>query len=323
VLANAGGHRGGSWGKDGTIVFTPTATSPLYRVSATGGEPVPVTHLGGAENQVTHRWPQLLPDGENLLFTASADNNNFSQADVEAASLATGKTKVLVRNAYFGRYLPSGYLTYISGGTLFAAPFDSSRLKLSGPALPVLQDIQSDLTNGSAQLSFSQTGTAIYLTGQSVASQVTVVLVDRKGVAAPLVSQPGDYFAPRFSPDGRRLALQAGVGNILVYDLARATLTPLTFSNPQCILPVWTPDGKRITCFRPSAPGVGPGISWLPSDGTGSIETLTKGAGEEREIPYSWSPDGRTLAFARYLPKGDCCEIRTLDVGAQRWDRRK
>jgi serine/threonine protein kinase/WD40 repeat protein len=315
VLANAGGHRGGSWGKDGTIVFTPTATSSLYRISAMGGEPVAVTHLDGARNQVTHRWPQLLPGGKSVLFTASADNNNFEQATVEVASLATGQAEVLVRNAYFGRYLPSGYLTYISGGTLFAAPFDAKQLELRGPSLPVLQNIQSDLTDGSAQLSFSENGTAVYLTGQAVASLVTVVLVDRKGVATPLVKQPGDYFAPRFSPNGKQLALQAGLGNALVYDLARETLTPLTFSNPQCISPIWTPDGKRITCFRPNAGGVGPGISWLPSDGTGGMETLTRGA-RLRELPFSWSPDGRTLATARYSPTGDCCEIRTLQISS-------
>jgi eukaryotic-like serine/threonine-protein kinase len=220
-----------------------------------------------------------------------------------------------VENAYFGRYLPSGYLTYISGGKLFAAPFDANNLKLTGPSLPVLQDLESDLTNGGAQLSFSQTGTAVYLTGQGLSSQVTVALVDRKGNATPLIEQPGGYFAPSFSPDGKQLGLQAGVGNVMVYDLARKILTSLTFSNPQCIFPVWTPDGKRITCQRPSLAGIGQGISWLPSDGTGGMEALTKGY-KERQIPFSWSPDGRTLAFAQYSTSpGGCCDILTLPVG--------
>ncbi len=318
VLADDDSARGASWGEDGTIVFTPHVVSPLYRVSAAGGQPVAVTHLDPAKNEVTHRWPQILPGDRNILFTASSDNNNFSHADIEVASLSTGQATVLVENAYFGRYLSSGYLTYVSGGTLFAAPFDANKLKLPGTAMPILHNIQSDLTNGSAQLSFSRNGAAVYLTGQALASQVTVALVDRKGEATTLIKHPGDYFAPRFSPDGKQLALQEGMGNIYVYDLARSTLTPLTFSNPQCILPVWSPDSKRIACFRPSVAGVrggGGGLSWLPSDGTGSMQTLTVGAGApERQYPFSWSPDGKTLAIAQYSPTGGCCDIGTLSV---------
>ena len=315
ALATANSDRGATWSEDGTIVYAPTITSSLYRVPAAGGGPVEVTHLDAARNQITHRWPQFLPGGKTVIFTASADNNNFSEAALEAASLATGEAKVLVENAYFGRYLPSGYLTYISGGKLFAAPFDAKNLRLTGPSLPVLEHIEADLTNGSAQLSFSRTGTAVYLTGQGLSSQVTVALVDRKGNSTTLIEQPGDYFAPKFSPDGKRIALQAGVGNVQVYDLARKTLTPLTFSNPPCVYPVWTPDGKRITCERRTLAGIGQGISLLPADGTGGMETLTKGL-TERQIPFSWTPDGKTLAFAQYSPnQGSWCDIWTLPFG--------
>ncbi len=313
AVANADSHRGAPWGKDG-IVFTKEVTSGLYRVSLKGGKTAAVTHLDAARNEITHRWPQILPGGKEVLFTASSDNNNFTRADVEAASLVTGQAKVLVENAYFGRYLPTGYLTYISGGTLFAEPFDANNLRLTGPPMPILQNIQSDLSNGSAQLSFSENGTGVYLTGQALASQVRVALVDRKGDATPLVRQPGDYFAPRFSPDGKQLALQVGIGNISVYDLARGTMTPLTFPPGDCVSPVWTPDGKRIACARLSSAGRGTGIAWLASDGAGSVERLTTRA-KERQIPFSWSPDGRALAFAQYsLTTGGCCEIWTLPI---------
>jgi Tol biopolymer transport system component len=314
ALCNADARRGGAWGEDGTIVFPPTVTSPLYRISAAGGAPVALTQLDAARKEITHRWPQILPGGKDVLFTASADNNNFERAFVGVASLVTGQTKVLIENAYFGRYLPSGYLAYVSGGTLFAVPFDVKELKVSGTAMPILPNIQGDLSNGGVQFSFSQTGTAAYMTGQAVSNQVTVVLRDRKGEASPLIQQPGDYFAPRFSPDGKQLALQVGTGNVWVYDLAQGTMTPLTFSPADCTNPTWTPDGKRIACSRRSAAGVGLGISWLPSDGTGSMEPLTKGS-TVIQVPSSFSPDGRTLAFFQFSAKtGACCEIWTLPI---------
>jgi len=306
--------RGGSWGEDGTIVFTPTLTDPLYRISVAGGEPVAVTHLDASRKEITHRWPQILPGGKAVLFTASSDNNNFDHAEVEAASLSTGQAKVLVENAYFGRYLPSGFLAYVSSGTLFAVPFDLKDLKVNGTAIPILPNIQADLTTGGAQLSFSQTGTATYLTGEAVSGQVTVVLMDRKGVASPLVQQPGEYFAPRFSPDGKQLALQVGVGNVWIYDLARGTMTPLTFTPAVCRNPVWTPDGKRIAFSHLSAGGLSSGISWMPSDGTGRMEPLTNEV-VGRLYLYSWSPDGRILAFSQFSPKtGACCEIWALPL---------
>lgn len=312
ALCNALGGRGGSWGADGTIAYTPSYTDSLYRVSSNGGTPQVVTHLDKGRSEVTHRWPQILPGGKGVVFTASPDNNNYEHSYVEATSIETGQTKVLVQNAYFGQYLSSGYLTYVSGGTLFAVPFDKSKLELTGTATPVLPHLQSDIASGTAQVSFSQNGTAVYLTGQPLGTQFTVGLFDRRGVAAPLIQQPGDYSAPRFSPDGKRLVVQVGTSNISVYDIARGTMTSLTFA-AGCNAPIWTPDGKMITCSTVHGTRVGFGVSWLPSDGTGRLRLLSRST--LNEFPSSWSPDGRTLAFFGFAPQtGLCCEISILPV---------
>lgn len=134
-----------------------------------------------------------------------------------------------------------------------------------------------------------------------------------RGVATPLVKQPADYYAPAFSPDGKRLALEVGTSDISVYDVDRGTMTALTFPPAGCNEPIWTPDGKMITCNRTTS---GLGISWLPSDGTGNLKALTPGVAAY-QIPTSWSPDGRIVVYFQYLPNtGACCEIWTLPVSA-------
>jgi len=314
TLCDAAGSRGASWGKDDTIVFTPGLTSPLERVPAGGGAPKPVTNLDAGRRAVTHRWPEMLPGDEAVIFTASANNNDFTHADIEAASLSSGRRKVLIENAYFGRYLAPGYLAYVSGGTLFAVPFDARRLEVTGTSMPVVQDILADLTNGSAQFSSSETGTAVYMTGKTIASQVTVALLDRKGTASPLVEQPDDYYAPRFSPDGKQLSLQVGVGNTWIFDLARKTMTPLTFPPSACLYPVWSPDGQNIVCQQANPAAGGITLSEIPSDGTGSLHPLTERA-TLPQVPSSWSPDGRTLAFFQFRPRGtSCCDLWALPV---------
>jgi serine/threonine-protein kinase len=114
TLADVGGYRGASWGADGTIIFPRQFTSQLYRIQDSGGAPQEATHLDSARAEVTQRWPQILPGGKAVLFTASADNNFFGKGWVEAAPLDTGVPKMLVENAYFGRFLPGGYLSYVS-----------------------------------------------------------------------------------------------------------------------------------------------------------------------------------------------------------------
>ncbi len=316
AICNATGARGAWWGKDGTIIFTPGFTSPLQRVSAAGGQPQPLTHLDASRKEVTHRWPQILPGGKDVLFTDSGDNNDFSHSAIAAVTLATGQVKRLVESAYFGRYLASGYLVYVSGGTLFAVPFNPRAMKLTGAAMPIIQNVAADLSNGSAQFSASATGTAVYVTGKTQVAQSTVAVVDRQGNATPLISKPGEYYAPRFSPDGKQLALQVGTGNTWVYDLARQTLTPLTFPPADCLLPVWTPDGKRIACDQSNPPfGGGMSLSWIPANGTGSLQPLTEPGSVELN-PSSWSPDGKALAFYRPHSDGGCCEIWTLSVNS-------
>ena len=316
ALADVGGYRGATWGADGAIIFPMQFTSQLYRVQDSGGAAQEATHLDSARGEVTQRWPQILPGGKAVLFTASADNNFFGRGWVEAAPLDTGVPKILVENAYFGRYLPGGYLSYVSQGTVFVVPFDAQKLKITGTTIPVLQAVDSDITNGSAQLSFADNGTAVYLSGGGVNHNLNVVLLDRKGNASVLMDDRQDAATPRFSPDGKRFAFQSG-SSIWVHDLVRGTTSAIITGTTGANFPVWTPDGQRLTYWHPvNASGSGQAIFWKRADGTGEEEPLTS-----KSIPIvyldSWSPDGKVLLFARLAEKnGGCCEIWTLTLDA-------
>ena len=316
ALCDAGGSRGGDWSEDGTIIFPTQFTSALYRVSANGGTPVAATHLDAARSEITHRWPQFLPGGKGVLFTASSDNNFFGHASVDVAPLDTGVPKVLVENAYFGRYLAGGYLAYVSQGTVFVAPFDAKALKLTGTAIPVMQGVNYDISNGSAQVSVSKDGTAIHLDGGSAGQNLNLVLMDRKGNSSVLVSDQPDAAVPRLSPDGKRLAFQQGTGNIWIYDLERKTTSRAMLGTVGASWPQWTPDGQRLTYAHPHSTSVGSGqsIYWERADGSGEEKPLTPET-ILNAYPSSWSPDGRILAFQRLSGKdGSCCEIWALPV---------
>jgi serine/threonine protein kinase/Tol biopolymer transport system component len=316
ALCDVAGFRGGAWGEDGTIIAPLQFTSALYRVRADGSKPELITHLDKARSETTHRWPQLLPGGKAVLFTASADNNFFGRAAVEAASLETGTPKLLVENAYFGRYLPGGYLAYVSQGTVFVVPFDAQGLKVTGAAIPVLQGVDADLSNGGAQISFSDGGAAVYLSGGALDRNPNVVLLDRKGNASVLMNDQPEAASPSLSPDGKRLAFQKTTG-VWIHDLARGTTSPLNPGAAPAIFPVWTADGERLAYERPEGTGAAAvqGIYWKRSDGSGEEEALTPLRRNVNVAPSSWSPDGQTLAIYGFSEKdGSCCEMWTVTM---------
>lgn len=318
ALCDAASFRGGTWGDDGTIIFPSQFTSPLFRISADGGTPAEVTHLDHARGEITHRWPQFLPGEKAVLFTASADNNFFGHASVDAAPLDSGIPKVLVENAYFGRYLTGGYLAYMSQGTVFVAPFDAKALKVTGTAIPVMQGVRYDLANGSAQLSISRNGTAVHLDGGSATENLNVVMMDRKGNASILLTDQPEAASPRLSPDGKRLAFQQGTGNIWIYDLERKTTSRVLLGTVGAAWPLWTPDGQRLTYAHPrsTSNGAGEAIYWERADGASSEQSLIPET-ILNAYPASWSPDGKVLALQRLSAKdGSCCEIWTVALDA-------
>jgi Tol biopolymer transport system component/predicted Ser/Thr protein kinase len=300
TLCDAPNLRGASWGDDGSIVAALSVTGGLSRVSSDGGTPAEVTKLTPGER--THRWPQVVPGSEAVVFTAHTGAVDYNEASIEVVSLNTGQRKVLRRGGFFGRYvgLPggSGHLMYIHQDTVFATPFDLNLQAATGTAVPVIEDVSFG-TGAGAPYVFSSTGTFIYVAGRSQRGRTSVLSwIDNSGKTQPLHGLPGIYYTPRLSADGKRLAFATARGrgfDVWVKDLDRDTASRLSFLEGVNSAPLWTPDGKNIVFKSESA--TGPGLYWIRSDGAGEVHRLSDG--KLQETPTSISSDGKRLAFTQ------------------------
>jgi serine/threonine-protein kinase len=209
VLCNATNGMGGSWGEDGTIIAALYQSGGLYRISADGGTPAPLTELDREHGEVTHRWPQILPGGKAVLFTAHTRfGDAFNDASIEVMSLGARRKKTLLRGGTYGRYVPSGHLLYVNRGTLLAVPFDLGALEVRGAPAVVLHQVAYSSTTGGAQFEASQTGTLVYRSGGTRSGLVTVQWLKSDGKTRALLPKPGNYARPSLSLDGRRLAIE-------------------------------------------------------------------------------------------------------------------
>ena len=287
--------RGASWGPDGTIVFTPDMKSGLWRIPASGGEPRAVTRPDKAA-VARHLFPQVLPDGDHVLFWIR-DETRASR--VAVVSLRTGEQRILVENAYDARYLPTGHLLFSRNGALFAVPFDLKRLAASGPPVMLLDDVFR--TNLGFEYAVSADGTLVYV--PALVPRRTLVWVDRRGAAEPVpLLPPGGYGTVALSPDGGRVAAvieeKGQATGLAVGDLARGTLSHST-AEGQFSSAIWAPDGTRLAVsFAPSRPGQAPeliGAFWQSTDLSTPPKRLTSESAHQEEAPTSFSPDGRWL----------------------------
>jgi serine/threonine-protein kinase len=312
TLGDASNDRGGSWGEDGTIVFAPNTRVALSKVSSAGGTSQPLTTFDKQAGEVTQRWPQVLPGGKAVLFTSSTHGYNYDDAEIVVYSMTSGQRKTLLRGGFYARFLASGYLVYMHGGTLFAVPFDLKRLEVTGQPVPILEGVVTN-TNGGAQFSFSETGSLVYVPGRATGQNVSIYWMDHEGKFTPLRETPGNYYNPTFSPDGKRLALEIFDGkrsDIWVYEWERDALTRLTFAGEANTVPVWTPDGQRIVYSSLDKRGV-PNLWWIRADGAGDAQRFTESKGSQ--FAGSWRPDGKVLAFRQFsLDTGS--DIMTIPV---------
>jgi hypothetical protein len=294
-----GGLRGGSWGEDGYIVAALGNGKGLSRIPGGGGTPQSLTMLENLE--LTHRWPQVLPGGRAVLFSANSFESNWDEASVQVLSLKTGQRKTVQRGGFYGRYLPSGHLIYIHAGTLYGMPFDLDRLEPNGPPSILLENVAaSDF--GGGQLDVSRTGTLVYVSGRTAEPARSLEWIDAGGRTQPFFAGPNYFRFTSISPDGKRLVASVGTGfDLWVYDLQREIPTKLPLSQPGLGI-LWAPDGVHLIHGMP--PRKNGGMMWIRADGAGEPQQLTRSENPQvPDIPQSIGPDGRVL-FGRLLGPG-------------------
>jgi serine/threonine protein kinase/Tol biopolymer transport system component len=287
---------GASWGTDDTIVFSDGER--LFRVSAAGGQPKILTTPDLTKGEYSHRYPQILPGGKDVLFTA-LNGFGWDESRIEVLRLDTGERRVLVRGGHTGRFLPSGPLVYYRAGALLAVPFDLARLEVKGNAPVTVADgvLQSNGTTGAAY-AVSAAGVLAYIPASGAHQfEQRLVWVDRQGKIEPLAAPAKTYGYAALSPDGQHIAVSitSGTSVLWIYDLTRGSLTQLTSEQGSYINPLWTPGGRRVV-YRSNKAGIW-NLYWRPADGSGAEERLTMS--DDSDTPYSWSPDGKVLAYTK------------------------
>ena len=296
ALCDAAIGRGGAWGKNGVIVFSPGAQQALLRVSADGGIPEPATKLDVSRGENSHRWPYFLSDGNHFLFWAR--NSHGIQEHTEyVGTVGSLNAQPLIKSELAALYVP-GYLLFLRGRTLMAQPFNVQRLQTTGTPLPIAEHVAVNSTSNRPIFSASDNGNLVFQTGTEQGGW-RLLWFSRVGKPVGTLGEIDRYFDPAISPDGTRVAVSLlttqGTLDVWIFDLRRNTKARLTFGPASQRYPVWTPDGRTI---------------YYGSNVKGSLHVYAKaadGSSPERVVleedafdyPEDVSPDEKYLVYMR------------------------
>jgi hypothetical protein len=297
IIADAEIGRGGTWNREGTILFSGDVTGGLRRVAAAGGKPAPVTTLDADRRESSHRWPVFLDGGRQFFYFALSPESRFNGIFLGSLDQPSQRTR-LMDAASQASYIPArgglpAYLVWSQQGALVAKPFDAKAGRFAGEAEPVTDGGAVFAQTGIFQTAHSTSDDGGILFGTGMAGN-RLVWFNREGRAVGTVGETHSYGSVRISPDATRvlasIGTAAGSREISTLDLTRGVLTRLQ-SESMVVNAIWSPDSRRI--------------DYYPVNGSVIFERSANGAGGE-EILLQWpnlvwavdrSPDGRYLLF--------------------------
>jgi len=308
VLAAASYASGGTWNRDGVIVFTPNVFDPLYRISASGGTAVPVTKLGPREE--AHRSASFLPDGRHIVFMADARRTEDHR--IKVADLDSGEVQDLIGAVSNVAFAQPGFILFVRAGSLLAQPFDPKRLRLAGEPVVVGESLtESGATNHHFEFSVSESGVLAY---RSADPRSQLTWVDRTGRQIGRIGEPVRRGFVELSAAGNQVAYEqidadGRNADLWLLDVSRATTSRFTFDPGSDYAPIWSPDGSRIV-FGATRKGFED--LYVQSSSAGAQESLLLKSGDDK-VPTSWSPDGRFILFESWTSRGIDLDVLSLE----------
>jgi Tol biopolymer transport system component len=293
TICSAEDGKGGSWGAEGVIVFTPSSGTPLHRVSASGGVSEQITEIDRTRHN-SHRHPRFLPDGRRFLYMARATSTQDNT--IMIGSLDGDLDKEIVRTVAQAEYA-NGHLFFMRDQSLMAQAFDVDSLEFTGDAQPVAEATLTIVGAALGIFSVSPAGLLAYHTGE-VNETVKPMWYDRSGRELSPLGDPGEYVTLALSPDGRSAALSvvvhaSGTFDLWTYDLVRDLKTRFTFDEGMDIWPVWSPDGQTLA-FASDREGTYD-IYRMGIGGVRGAEPLLEA--ETNIYPIDWSGDGEWIVY--------------------------
>jgi serine/threonine protein kinase/Tol biopolymer transport system component len=280
--------RGGSWNRDGVILFAPGIHDNIFRVSDGGGQPVVATKAKIPGPFAGGRWPYFLPDGKHFLYVGT-EGNEF-RGKLYAASLDSVEPKLILDNNSAAAYA-SGYIFFVKDTNLVAQPFDPDHLAVIGNPVPVAPKVEFPEAKSQGNFSVSDNGVLVYRSAYSIPDRL--VWLDRSGKQVATLGDPGNYGVPRLSPDARKLVIpredpaDKPMTDLWMVDVARGTFSRLTFHPAANYSAVWSPDGSRLAISS-----LGSKVQVIPANGSGTPVTISS---DQVGAMRDWTPDGHTL----------------------------
>ena len=298
ALADAPDGRGGDWGVQGDIVYTPAPGSSLYRVSAGGGQP---TAIAKAEAETSPRWPHFLSDGRHFVYFQRKTQGATEEKIIVATLDSTERREIMTASS--GVQTIPGYIIFVRGRTLLAQRFDQRKLRLTGDAVALADGVDPEGENGpTAYAPFTAAANGVMVYVRTANSHFQLAWFDRAGKRLQAVSPVGEYDQPALSPDGTRVVVDRWESgnhsrNVWVLDLGREAFSRLSLEVKNGTGGIWSPDGKEIAFS---------GLGAVRSFDMNMFHKASSGAGREEvlldqppggKFPDSWSRDGRYLLY--------------------------